>query len=69
MQIPISIFWNDWHPLKFKFGLHAPMFQPIDAPWGSNIGREPNVSGEEHICSARKHRCAQRVENGPSQER
>jgi len=21
MQIPISIFWNDWHPLEFKFGI------------------------------------------------
>jgi hypothetical protein len=69
MQIPISISWNDWYPLEFKFGLHATMFQPIDAPWGSNIGREPNVSGEEPICSARKRRFAQRVENGPSQGR
>ncbi|PYJ75004.1 MAG: hypothetical protein DME72_01135 [Verrucomicrobia bacterium] len=56
--------------LEFKFGLHASMFQPIDGPpWGSNIGREPNVSDEELICSARKHRGAQRVENGPSQKR
>ena len=36
------------------------MFQPIDFPWVSNTGCEPNASGEEPICNERKHHFARR---------
>ena len=64
MQIPISV--SVASTLKLEFRLRLPVFQPIDAPWVNNTGREPNAGDEEPICSARKRRFVRHAGSRPS---